>query len=127
MIVDTSALIAMLRREPDAAILRERLLAAQYVSMSAGTLLECRMIAARYDVAGELAELIEATAIRIIPVDEAQVTAAFDGFRRYGKGRHPTGLNLGDLFAYGLARLLDEPLLFKGDDFARTDIRPALS
>ncbi|MCH7929986.1 MAG: type II toxin-antitoxin system VapC family toxin [Proteobacteria bacterium] len=125
MIVDTSALIAVLRREPEADRFVDRLLATSEVRISAGTFLEIRIVAERDDGGAELDELMEAVGIEVVPVDARHVELAFDGFRRFGKGRHPAGLNFGDLFAYGLARALDEPLLSKGDDFNRTDIKAA--
>ncbi len=123
MIVDTSALIAVLRREPEADGFVESLLASSAVRVSAGTLLETRIVAERDGGTAELAGLLEAIGVDVVPVDARQVDLAFDGFRRFGKGRHPAGLNLGDLFAYALARVLDAPLLFKGNDFARTDVK----
>ena len=125
MIVDTSALIALLRREAEADRFIGLLLAAPEVRISAGTLLEARIVAERDGGVEELEELIEAVGVEIVPADSRQIDLAFDGFRRFGKGRHPAGLNLGDLFAYALARALDEPLLFKGNDFAQTDINAA--
>jgi ribonuclease VapC len=122
VIVDTSALMAILRGEPEAGQFTDQLLTAQSVNISAGTLLEARLVAAREGGLKELAELVRAIGAVIVPVDEGQVDAALDGFLRFGKGRHAAGLNFGDLFAYGLARSLDEPLLFKGGDFALTDI-----
>ena len=85
-------------------------------------------------VAGELFHLLviegdrrlAAGNIAVAPVSEGQAHRAFEAFLRYGKGRHPARLNLGDCFAYALAKERGEPLLFKGDDFARTDIEPAL-
>ncbi len=73
----------------------------------------------------ELAMLLHAAAIEIVPVDGTQADVAFEAFLRYGKGQHPAALNLGDLFAYVLAKTTGEPLLFKGNDFARTDLVPA--
>ncbi len=122
MIVDTSALIAVLRREPEADGFVESLLASSAVRVSAGTLLETRIVAERDGGTADLAELLEAIGVDVVPVDARQVDLAFDGFRRFGKGRHPAGLNFGDLFAYALAHALDAPLLFKGNDFARTDV-----
>ena len=123
MIVDTSALIAVLRREPETDGFAESLLASSEVRVSAGTLLEARLVAERDGGTAELAELLEVFGIDVVPVDARQVDLAFDGFRRFGRGRHPAGLNFGDLFAYALARALDAPLLFKGDDFGRTDVK----
>ena len=125
MIVDTSALIAILRGEPGAIALREKLLQAAEPRISAGTLLEARRVAERDGGVMDLNALLSAAGVEIVPVDEAQVDAAHDGFRRFGKGRHPAGLNYGDCFAYGLARLLGEPLLFKGEDFSLTDVDAA--
>ena len=122
MIVDTSALIAILRREPDSDALAERLLGADEVRMSSGTLLEARIVAERDGGDAELAELLDLAGIEIVPPDARQIDLAFEGFRRFGRGRHPAGLNFGDLFAYALARALDEPLLFKGEDFGKTDV-----
>jgi ribonuclease VapC len=124
MIVDTSALIAILRREPDSDALAERLLGADEVRMSSGTLLEARIVAERDGGDAELAELLDLAGIEIVPPDARQIDLAFEGFRRFGRGRHPAGLNFGDLFAYALARALDEPLLFKGEDFGKTDVTP---
>ena len=123
MIVDTSALIAVLRHEPEADGFVESMLASSAVRVSAGTLVETRIVAERDGGAAEMADLLEAIGVEVVPVDARQVDLAFDGFRRFGKGRHPAGLNFGDLFAYALARALDAPLLFKGNDFARTDVK----
>lgn len=125
MIVDTSALIAILRREPDADHLIDLLLSAPEPRMSVGTLLEARIVAERDGGLAELEELIGAAGIEIVPPDLRQADLAFQGFRRFGKGRHPAALNFGDLFAYALAQALDEPLLFKGSDFPQTDVRIA--
>jgi ribonuclease VapC len=125
MIVDTSALIAILRREPEASAFIDRLLAAPDVRISVGTLLEARLVAERDGGAEELDELIETVGIDIVPVDARQGDLAVEGFRRFGKGRHAAALNFGDLFAYALARALDTPLLFKGGDFGHTDIEAA--
>jgi ribonuclease VapC len=124
MIVDTSALIAILRREEDSDALAERLLGADEVRMSSGTLLEARIVAEREGGEAELAELLDLAGIEIVPPDARQIDLAFEGFRRFGRGRHPAALNFGDLFAYALARALDEPLLFKGEDFGKTDVTP---
>ena len=125
MIVDTSALIAVLRREPEADRFIDRLLATSEVRISAGTLPEIRIVAERDGGSAELGGLQATLGIEVVPVDARQVDLAFDGFRRFGKGRHPAALNFGDLFAYALARAMDEPLLFKGDDFNRTDVKAA--
>ncbi len=123
MIVDTSALIAVLRREPEAERFIDRLLATREVRVSAGTLIETHLVAERDGGSAELAALLQVVDADVVPVDARQVDLAVDGFRRFGRGRHPAGLNFGDLFAYALARVLDEPLLFKGGDFGRTDVK----
>jgi ribonuclease VapC len=125
MIVDTSALIAILRREPEGEAFRDKLLASATVSISAVGLVESRIIAEREGGRAELDTLLAAADVRVVPVDRAQADAASDAFLRYGKGRHPAALNLGDLFAYALATTAGEPLLFKGNDFARTDVTAA--
>jgi ribonuclease VapC len=125
VIVDTSALIAILRDEPDAEDLLQRLLTAHDPRISAGTLLEARIVAERDGGADELSELLALAGVEVVPVDERLVELGLEGLRRFGKGRHPAGLNYGDCFAYALARAGDEPLLFKGNDFAQTDVRRA--
>ncbi len=122
MIVDTSALIAVLRGENGSGILLGKMLAAADVRISAGTLVEARMVAERDRGGGELAKLIALIGSEIVPVDADQAEIAHEGFRRFGKGRHRAALNLGDLFAYALARSADEPLLFIGGDFVHTDV-----
>lgn len=125
MIVDTSALIAILRREPEADDFTDRILASREVRISAGTLIETRLVAERDGGTKELDGLLDVLKIEIIPTDGPQVQLALDGFRRFGQGRHAAALNFGDLFAYALARALDDPLLFKGSDFSLTDVRVA--
>ena len=126
MIVDTSALIAILRKEQGYQSFIETLLKADRVRISAATLLESRMVAHRDNGLAELAELLVTLDAEIIAVDQPQTDVAFQGFLRYGKGQHPAGLNFGDCFSYALAKVYDEPLLFKGNDFPRTDIDTAI-
>lgn len=73
----------------------------------------------------ELEELLEVVGVEVVPVDAEQAELAFEGFRRFGRGRHAAGLDFGDLFAYALARALDEPLLLKGEDFRKTGVKAA--
>jgi ribonuclease VapC len=122
MIVDSSALIAILRAEPEQAEFRAALEAQRDNYISAGTLIEARIMAISLNILKELNDLISELGIRIVPVDVHQSSLATGGFAKYGKGRHPAALNFGDLFAYALAKTLDEPLLFKGNDFAKTDV-----
>ena len=125
MIVDSSALIAILRGESEESLFRSILEKRRGTWISAGTLIESRMIALSLNVLDEFDELLSELSIRVAPSDERQAEIAIDAYMKYGKGRNPAGLNFGDLFAYALAKLRDEPLLFKGDDFSKTDIASA--
>lgn len=128
MIVDSSAVLAILSNEPEAAIFADKLAAAEVCRISAASLLESAIvIEARHGTAGgqKLDELVNAAQIHIEPVTSDQATIARQAYRTYGKGRHPAGLNFGDCFSYALAKSLGEPLLFKGDDFSQTDVSPA--
>lgn len=129
MVVDTSAVLALLLDEPEAETFRVALEDDDTRLVSAATLLETALvIEARKGEAGgrELDLLVHKAAITIVPLDEEQVSEARRAWRRFGRGRHAAALNFGDLFAYALARTSGEPLLFKGDDFARTDVARVL-
>ena len=129
MVVDSSAVIAILRKEPGWERLQEALLGADVAVMSAAVVVKTSfVIEAAAGDAGirELDALLDAAAIEIVPFQPEQVALARDGFRRFGKGRHPARLNFGDCLSYALARQRAEPLLFAGDDFSRTDIEVAL-
>ena len=128
--VDTSALIAILENEPEGPSYSEFLLSNEPF-FSTGSLVETlRVMQRRRPVAARRAvwSLVEKHGFELVAFDQVQARLAEDGLARYGKGRResPAVLNFGDLFAYALARHLDAPLLFKGEDFLRTDIRPAL-
>ncbi len=130
MVIDTSALIAILLAEAEAAQFAEAIASAPRCLIGTGTWVETAVvITARRGDAGriELDNLVNAMGAEIVPFDRAQAELARNAWCRFGKGRHAVGLNFGDLFAYALATLLAEPLLFKGDDFSQTDIAPALS
>jgi len=125
MVLDTSALLALLLDEPEAEDFRIAVEDDTTRLVSAATLLETALvIEARKGEPGgrELDTLIRAAEIAVVPVDAEHVTEARRAYRRFGEGRHAAGLNVGDVFAYALARTAGEPLLFKGDDFAKTDI-----
>lgn len=125
MVIDTSALIAILGNEAEAAQFAEAIEADQVRLISAASLLECAIvIEARYGQAGgdKLDQLVQVAQIKIEPVTVEQVAVARLAFRSFGKGRHLAALNFGDCFAYALAKAHKEPLLFKGDDFSQTDI-----
>lgn len=129
MIVDTSALIAILRDEPEARSIAKALRNARRKLLAAPTYLETSMaIAGRKALAGkaELDRLLVETGTDIVAFDEEAARAAVNAFLRYGKGRHPAGLNFGDCMSYALARTELMPLLFKGDDFRLTDVEAAL-
>ena len=125
MIIDTSALLAILQDEPERRAFTEAIAAAAVRRMSAATFLETSMVVeARHGADGVrlLDILIESAGIEVVAVDFAQARIARQAFAEFGKGRHPAGLNYGDCFAYALARQLSEPLLSKGNDFPQTDI-----
>jgi len=125
MVLDTSALIALLLGEPEAPTFRAAIEADVVRLVSAANLLETAMvIETRLGEQGgrELDLLIRVAECEVVPVDSAQVAVARQAFRRFGKGRHSAGLNFGDCFAYALALTTAEPLLFKGSDFAATDV-----
>ena len=128
MIVDTSAVVAMLNDEPDASRLKAVLAASTVRRMSVANALEATMVVESRggSAAGaELERLMSLANIEPIPVTLEQLASARFAWRRFGKGNHPAGLNFGDCFAYALADVTREPLLFKGDDFARTDVKGA--
>ncbi len=130
MVVDTSAVVAILLREPGSDRFAEALNEAESLQMSAASVLEVGIVVeSRYgQSAREMFDRwLENAAVEVLVVTRAQIEAAREGFRRFGKGRHPAGLNFGDCFSYGLAKTLGETLLFRGDDFARTDLRAALT
>ncbi|MCY3703579.1 MAG: type II toxin-antitoxin system VapC family toxin [Rhodospirillales bacterium] len=125
MVIDTSALVAILQDEPERGAFNEAIEAADRRSMSVVSFVEASMILeTRFGPDGVRAlDLVIAKAgIELVPVDAEQAHAARIAFRAYGKRRHPAGLNFGDCFAYALARTLGEPLLFKGSDFSLTDV-----
>ena len=129
MIVDTSAMMAILRKEPEAPAFGAALTEAPRAAISAATLVELCVVAesrAGAAIRPEVEALMADAGIEVAPFTAEQAALACEGWRRFGKGRHAAGLNLGDCFAYALARARDEPLLFKGEDFPRTDVRRAV-
>jgi ribonuclease VapC len=127
MVVDTSALVAILQDEPERRAFNEAIESAETCSMSTATLVEVSIvIESRYGAGGirDLDHFIAKAGIILVPVDVDQAQLARRAFGQFGKGRHPAALNYGDCFSYALARALGEPLLFKGSDFALTDITP---
>ena len=130
MVLDTSALLAILLDEPERRRFNEAIEADPKRLVSAATVLETSIVLeTRSDeIAGrELDLLLHRAGIQIVPVDSDHIDIARAAFRRYGKGRHPAGLNFGDCFSYALASASGEPLLFKGADFSQTDLTPVVS
>jgi ribonuclease VapC len=126
--LDSSAVLAVLFDEPGSERLVDALEAAPAAAMSVANALECAMkLAPRpgLDESDKLDALIALYEIRLAPVDAVHLRLARAAYLQFGKGRHPAGLNYGDCFAYALARAMDAPLLFVGDDFARTDLQAA--
>jgi ribonuclease VapC len=125
MVVDTSALLAIILDEPDGDALLQRIVGDPVRLISAGTLLEAGIVADNSPNPRKgpaLDALLATLGVRVEPVTEEHARAAREAYRRFGKGNHAAALNFGDCFAYALSLLSGEPLLFKGKDFARTDV-----
>ena len=126
IVVDTSALMAVVLDEAAAPACRDALEAESEILISAGTLAEALIVAAGRNLEEEVAALVDGLGIEIAPFTAASAKRAALAYRRWGKGRHRAALNLGDCFAYELAASRGCPLLFVGNDFARTDVARAL-
>ncbi|MFY9876596.1 MAG: type II toxin-antitoxin system VapC family toxin [Rhodomicrobium sp.] len=128
--IDSSALVAILQNEPDALLFAEAIGGAEAIVVSAVTLFETSMVLAgrvQDETAWRLLDaLIGRAKIEIVPFDAGQAAIARAAFHKYGKGRHPAALNFGDCASYALAKSKGAPLLYKGADFAKTDIVSAL-
>ena len=127
MVIDTSALVAILQDEPERHVFDEAIEAASSRRMSVANFVESSLVIESRQGAEGLRELdffIDRAGIHLVAVDAEQGKVARRAFSQFGKGRHPAGLNYGDCFAYALAKVLAEPLLFKGNDFSKTDITP---
>lgn len=125
MVIDTSALLAILLDEPERRRFNEAIEDAGTRLMSVATLVEVSIVIdSRFGAEGvrDLDLYLERAGVELASVDIAQARAARQAFSRYGKGRHPAGLNYGDCFSYALAHVSGEPLLYKGEDFSRTDV-----
>ena len=128
MVIDTSALMAVLNREPEGPAFREAIRLAPNRLISAATRVEAAIVAvSRRGEAGLdlLDALLSALKLHVVPVTDEHASLAIQAFQRFGKGRHPAGLNFGDCFSYALAMATGEPLLFKGEDFAHSDVKRA--
>lgn len=130
MILDSSALVAIFRDEPDAQIYADAIERAPLCRLSAANFVEAAAVidSSRDPIASRrFDELVEVAGIVLEPVTERQAHIARAAYRDFGKGSgHPAQLNFGDCFAYALAKETGEPLLFKGNDFSKTDVTPAL-
>jgi ribonuclease VapC len=129
IVVDSSAIIAILRDEPDRAVIQKRLNSSPNSLCSMVTFVESFMVVTGQNVGtspDDHHELLDSLGISLTPLDAVQATAAAQAFLRFGKGRHPARLNLGDCFSYALAKSLNAPLLYKGEDFGQTDIVSAV-
>ncbi len=129
MVVDTSALVAIIRKEPERNALMERLAETPAPLIAAVTWMETRMVVlSRSGDQGlsALRNVMAAARFQVMPVTPELADMAFRAFRSFGKGRHSAGMNFGDCFDYALAKDLNLPLLFKGRDFARTDVISAV-
>ncbi len=126
MVIDTSVLAAIFFREPERQSFVDAILADVRPLVSAATILETGMVVEgrQGEAAGREFDLfVVRAALHIVPFDAEQAEIARSAWRKYGKGRHPAGLNFGDCFSYALAKTTGEPLLAKGTDFASTDVR----
>jgi ribonuclease VapC len=125
MVIDTSAVLAILQDEPERRAFNEAIEAAEQRAMSTATFVESSIvIEARYGADGlrDLDLFIAKAGVELVPVDVEHANAARRAFSEFGRGRHPAGLNYGDCFSYALAKVLRAPLLCKGADFAQTDV-----
>jgi ribonuclease VapC len=125
MVIDSSAVLAILQNEPERHAFNEAIASANQRSLSAASLVELSIvIGARYGADGQvdLDLFLNTAEIEIVSVDRGQAELARLAFAQFGKGRHRAALNFGDCFSYTLAKWFDQPLLFKGDDFRHTDL-----
>ena len=124
--VDTSALMAILLDEPEAAACAEAFATNDRIVISAATVAEALIVAGRRGLGAEMNALLEGLDLEIAGVSLAMARRVADACARWGKGVHPAGPNFGDCFAYKAARIRNYPLLYVGTDFARTDVASAL-
>jgi len=127
MVIDTSALIAILQNEPQAPACMDAIERIAPRVISAGTFTEALIVAVRRNIELEMTELIHGLGLEIIPVTAASARKTADAYRRWGKGIHPAKLNYGDCFAYALAHEKKCPLLYIGNDFSHTDVQSVLA
>ena len=129
MVIDTSALLAILQREPEREAFLSAIESAGIRVISTASAVETGMVVLARSAEDGLAiiqALMSDLQVEKVAFTADHVEIAIDAFRRFGKGRHPAGLNFGDCFSYALAKSTGEPLLFKGEDFSQTDIKRAI-
>ena len=126
IVVDTSALIAIAKNEPLADACLSALVNADQTLISAGTFAEAHIVAGRKNLTAALATLLTMTRLEVVALDEAGAMLAANAYALYGKENHKANLNYGDCFAYALAKQMNCPLLFVGNDFSQTDITQAI-
>ena len=125
VILDTSAVVALLTREPEAGRIAASLQAARVSGVGAPVLAETAIVMAarlRSDPRGLLERFLEECGVEVIPFTKLHANVAYDARRRFGRGVHPASLNYGDCLSYAVARVADRPLLCTGDDFRQTDL-----
>jgi ribonuclease VapC len=128
VILDTSAVVALVLKEPGFELLLEKLGGAPSVAIGAPTLTETAIVLSarlRQDARGLLSRFLVEGSISTVPFGEAHFSLAVGAWLQYGKGRHPAALNFGDCMSYATAKLAEEPLLYVGDDFTKTDLELA--
>jgi ribonuclease VapC len=125
IVLDTSALVALLLGEPEAPRLSQRIAREDLLVISAGTATEALILSGQRGFRPRLEGMLKELAVEIVPLMAADITQVADAYARWGRGNHPAGLNFGDCFAYSLAHARQCPLLFVGNDFSRTDIEAA--
>jgi ribonuclease VapC len=128
MILDSSAIVAIILKEPGYDLVLQKIIKARQAGVGAPTLVECTIVISSrlsLDARGKLARFLEELNITVMPFTEVHYGTAIGAWLKYGKGRHPASLNFGDCITYAIAKVSGLPLLFLGDDFSKTDITTA--
>jgi ribonuclease VapC len=128
MILDSSAIVAIILKEPGYDLVLQKIIKARQAGVGAPTLVECTIVISSrlsLDARGKLARFLDELNITVMPFTEVHYGTAIGAWLKYGKGRHPASLNFGDCITYAIAKVSGLPLLFLGDDFSKTDITTA--